>query len=230
MAGDATPLTPGTIAQDDSSAGLRRHRGRPPAMPRAKRREQLLMLAGRIVDAGGSSALTMERLVEEAGVGKALVYSHFQNRSELVLTLLAEKWEHVDSELDRAMDGDASFEEMFVASTRVIWDTFATRGRGLAQLMIELGHDPVIEEAQEARNAQNDRRWAGLIEREFDLSPEHAYAAAVNLRGAQLASVWYWVTHDVPRERVWNTFATMIIAGLNALRENPESIASSDRD
>lgn len=57
-------------------------------MPRAKRHEQLLQVARRIIRQGGIGALTMSALAEESGASKPVVYEHFDNAESVAIALL----------------------------------------------------------------------------------------------------------------------------------------------
>src|SRR6476620_11605304 len=54
----------------------------------ARNRERLLMAARELIEQGGAAALTMDRLAEQAGVGKGTVFRRFGSRAGLMLTLL----------------------------------------------------------------------------------------------------------------------------------------------
>ncbi|WP_371818162.1 TetR/AcrR family transcriptional regulator [Pseudarthrobacter sp. C4D7] len=54
----------------------------------ARNRERLLVAARELIEQGGVAALTMDRLAEQAGVGKGTVFRRFGSRAGLMLTLL----------------------------------------------------------------------------------------------------------------------------------------------
>lgn len=54
----------------------------------ARNRERLLLAARELIEQGGPAALTMDRLAEQAGVGKGTVFRRFGSRAGLMLTLL----------------------------------------------------------------------------------------------------------------------------------------------
>ena len=53
-----------------------------------ERRAQILESAARLIMSDGLDVLNMERVAEEAGVSKALVYAYFENRTGLLAQLL----------------------------------------------------------------------------------------------------------------------------------------------
>jgi len=54
----------------------------------ARNRERLLVAARELIEQGGAAALTMDRLAEQAGVGKGTVFRRFGSRAGLMLNLL----------------------------------------------------------------------------------------------------------------------------------------------
>ena len=54
----------------------------------ARNRERLLLAARELIAQGGAAALTMDRLAEQAGVGKGTVFRRFGSRAGLMLALL----------------------------------------------------------------------------------------------------------------------------------------------
>ena len=66
-------MTPGTAAERSDAA---------------RNRERLLVAARELIERGGAAALTMDRLAEQAGVGKGTVFRRFGSRAGLMLNLL----------------------------------------------------------------------------------------------------------------------------------------------
>ncbi|WP_255470777.1 TetR/AcrR family transcriptional regulator [Pseudarthrobacter sp. B4EP4b] len=56
----------------------------------ARNRERLLTAARELISECGAAGLTMDRLAEQAGVGKGTVFRRFGSRAGLMLTLLSE--------------------------------------------------------------------------------------------------------------------------------------------
>ncbi|MCU1566695.1 MAG: Bacterial regulatory s, tetR family protein [Pseudarthrobacter sp.] len=56
----------------------------------ARNRERLLKAAHELISECGAEGLTMDRLAEQAGVGKGTVFRRFGSRAGLMLTLLSE--------------------------------------------------------------------------------------------------------------------------------------------
>ncbi len=60
-------------------------------MPAAQRRRQLLDVAADIIESGGPSALTVDAVVDKAGVHRPVLYRHFQNAEELLDAVIDEE-------------------------------------------------------------------------------------------------------------------------------------------
>src|SRR5215207_1812094 len=56
----------------------------------ARNRERLLQAARELIGECGAEGLTMDRLAEQAGVGKGTIFRRFGSRAGLMLTLLSE--------------------------------------------------------------------------------------------------------------------------------------------
>ncbi|MEJ7687456.1 MAG: TetR/AcrR family transcriptional regulator [Variovorax sp.] len=69
-------------------------------LPRAERQRQLLELAWAMVREGGTDALSLGRLAEQAGIAKPVVYDHFGTRAGLLAAL----YEDFDARQNALMD------------------------------------------------------------------------------------------------------------------------------
>lgn len=72
-------------------------------MNRAARHEQLLGVALRLFAQYGYTAVTMERIADEAGVSKPVVYDHFRDKESLYSILLSRELSAVESIAARAV-------------------------------------------------------------------------------------------------------------------------------
>lgn len=82
--------------------------GRAVRMSKEARREQLLDAASTLLVTKGLSGLTMEGLAAQAGVSKALPYSHFENAEAAAVALYQREMEVLGTSVLRAMNGDRS--------------------------------------------------------------------------------------------------------------------------
>ena len=75
-------------------------------MSAARRRSQLLDVAERVIARDGASA-SMQAIADEAGVNKALLYRHFQDKSALFAALADEQTDRLLEAMQLALGGDA---------------------------------------------------------------------------------------------------------------------------
>ena len=85
-------------------------------------RERLLQAARRVFLAKGFDAATLDQIAEEAGFSKGVVYSQFESKADVFLTLLerrvAERAKR-QLELAEALNGLGDFDELFTEVTRI---------------------------------------------------------------------------------------------------------------
>jgi AcrR family transcriptional regulator len=91
-------------------------------MPKAARREQLLVTARRLIAEEGTEALTLGHLADRAGVSKPIAYEHFGTRAGLLVALCDEYNDRQVAAREKALaTGSASLEDIasIFASTYV---------------------------------------------------------------------------------------------------------------
>jgi AcrR family transcriptional regulator len=90
----------------------------PPPAPRKRRRNrrgegarlrvELIEAAARLLEASGDAhALTLAAVAREAGIAAPSIYRHFSDRNELVLAVIADRFQRLDHALLDAMTGTA---------------------------------------------------------------------------------------------------------------------------
>lgn len=78
---------------------------------RAQTRERLLEAAGRLFARRGYHAVSVDEIAEEAGLTKGAVYSNFESKEDLFLTLFEEHLERRMADIRRAVDPARSVEQ-----------------------------------------------------------------------------------------------------------------------
>lgn len=151
---------------------------------RQSRRDDLLAAAARRFVATGLRRTTMEDIAREAGAGKATLYRHFANKSDLIDALLVGEGERLRRRLTRAHDAHdevlPGLEEAFLAGVRFLVEhPVLTRGRdeepALLLERVTAHRGPLVEAAldwfaqviQEGMDAgeirQVEPRWAAEV-------------------------------------------------------------------
>ena len=147
-----------------------------PYMASRERHLALLDVAAGIVGRSGWSALTMKGLATEAGVSRQLVYDHFEDGAELLLSTIRHLFEgsqRATAELLRSSTGDVS--STIREAYRIFLDMPAAQRRALRA--ISGGFFPDQPEMREAIALMRERifalwvpfarRQTGLAEREL---------------------------------------------------------------
>jgi TetR/AcrR family transcriptional regulator, transcriptional repressor for nem operon len=142
----------------------------------------------RLVDAGlrlaertGLMGLSVNLLVEEAGVSKGTFFHHFGDRSSYVIALHREFHDRLFDQIRAAMDGLEPGAERLDAIARTYLDT-CLEHRGVRALLLEARADPQIADEIADRNTtsaaevradfkalgwpdpqQTARLWVGLV-------------------------------------------------------------------
>lgn len=129
----------------------------PDAAPgRPSRRDDLLAAAARLFVATGLRKTTMEDIAREAGAGKATLYRHFANKSDLIDALLVAEGERLRRRLSRAYgarDGVLpGVEDAFLAGLQFLVDhPVLARGRdeepGLLLERVTAHRGPLVDTA-----------------------------------------------------------------------------------
>ena len=116
----------------------------------------------RLAERTGLSGLSVNLLVEEAGVSKGTFFHHFGDRSSYVLALHREFHERLLREIRRATADLEPGRERLLAAANSYLDG-CLRDRGVRALLLEARADPLIATEIGARNAST----AVIIEADF---------------------------------------------------------------
>jgi AcrR family transcriptional regulator len=158
------------------------------AQPVGKRQAAAAETRRRLVDAGlrlaeqtGLMGLSVNLLVEEAGVSKGTFFHHFGDRSSYIIDLHREFHDRLFDQIRAAMHGLEPGADRLDAIARTYLDT-CLEHRGVRALLLEARADPQIAEEIAARNTasaaevlddfsaldwpdpkQTARLWVGLV-------------------------------------------------------------------
>lgn len=121
----------------------------------AARTRQVLIDTGlRVAERTGLSGLSVNLLVEEAGVSKGSFFHHFGDRTGYLLALHHGFHETLLAEILDAIDGLQPGHERLLAGASTYLDA-CLRDRGVRALLLEARAEPLIVDAVRARNAAN---------------------------------------------------------------------------
>jgi TetR/AcrR family transcriptional regulator, transcriptional repressor for nem operon len=155
---DSMLSVPKTREVDNPSGGPATPRREAPATTAraaaaAQTREHLINTGLRLAERTGLAGLSVNILVEEAGVSKGSFFHHFKDRASYLLALHGRFHDRLQSEILKAIDQlPPGVDRLLVAS-----DTYldaCLRDRGVRALLLEARAEAPIADAVRARNAQ----------------------------------------------------------------------------
>jgi AcrR family transcriptional regulator len=184
-----------------------------------KRKSLILDHTAEIVARDGVAAISMEKIGKEAGISKSLVYTYFDNVTELLRSLLQRELKR----LRRLQAKEASEAETFEGLVRGVTHQYLKyiEERGLlierlqAEPSVSGGHDPT----DYSRNDAVDY-VAEIVATNFDLPPELARAATDISFGLPATAGAYFLHSDLSREEIERVTVTMILGSLNAVEHD----------
>ena len=187
-----------------------------PRMNRDARAAQLLDVVEALTLKEGASAVTMERIAEQAGVAKPVVYRHFGNASAALLAVLERRWAAIDPDLDAIFRGGADFEAGVRRGVeRYLGELAADRYR-IRKLLATAMDDPVVGRAFRMRLDRRSRDLAEILGRDLGVAP----SAAVTLAGFCIGALGRLgdKVHEAPEsaKAQADRFARFITGGLRA--------------
>lgn len=168
-----------TVMRTDLNKELGAHRQ--PGMSWMSRQENAARTRALLLDAGvrlakttGLAGLSVNRIVEEAGVSKGAFFHHFPDRASYLLVLHRDFHDRILAEARAVLDEVPPGAERLLLATRTYLDA-CLRERGVRALLLEARAEPVTAAEVRARNSQN----AAICEADFvAMGWEHPYAAA----------------------------------------------------
>ena len=182
-----------------------------------KRKSLILDHTAYIVAREGVSALSMDRIGKEAGISKSLVYTYFDNLTDLLRTLLQRELKSLRKKQQEEAESAETFEQLVRGVTHQYLKYIEERGMLIERLQAEPsvagGNDPT-----DYSRAEAVEYLARLIEDNFNVPPKIAHAATDISFGLPATAGAYYLHNNMPREEVEEIAATMILGSFSALR------------
>lgn len=196
-------------------------KGRSPAerLSAPQRRSSLLDVALDILVNDGEPAVTVGSVAAGAGVTRALVYKHFENRDDLVIQLHRREAERLDAEITRLVSAaPQGFESKFRAMVLGMLDSVDRWGTIFNPLR-HTAAGPVGRREQRGRNRRTLDYYAHLATRDFELGEVDARTAIRILLGGidSLMSMIRSGTSDSEKARLADLYVGMTVDALRGL-------------
>ena len=181
-----------------------------------ERRGQILECAARLITSEGLDVLSMERVADEAGVSKALIYAYFESRKGLLSQLLEADLNRIQAEQARAAQGAQTFPELVKATTHIALSEIERRGPLLRRLLNEPSLTGAVGLVRMRGHDANARYLARRIQREFDITYAHALKLTEIGLGLTIAAGELIQRGGALREDIEETTCAMIVGAVRA--------------
>jgi AcrR family transcriptional regulator len=185
----------------------------------AERREALLDVAKALVLEHGPDSLTMGTIAEAAGVTRALVYKHFDNRNDVLVAL----YRRESAALDREMRGvvvaaGPDLEGKLRAFVDVILDSTDRYG-SFFRLLRRVSTSDSSRSDRRGWDRRTVKYFAGLVRTETGLD-EATATAATSLLLTPLQTLQAQVSADPSRRPFYvDTYIAVVLGALDRLRD-----------
>jgi AcrR family transcriptional regulator len=118
----------------------------------AATRTKLIESGLRLAERTGLTGLSVNLLVDEAGVSKGSFFHHFGDRASYLLALHREFHDRIAEQIDQAMGDLPPGRERLTTGARVYLDT-CLQQRGIRALLLEARAEPAVAQEISRRNA-----------------------------------------------------------------------------
>lgn len=119
----------------------------------AETRAKLIDSGLRLAERTGLTGLSVNLLVDEAGVSKGSFFHHFGDRSTYLLALHREFHDRIAERIDTAVAGLPPGRDRLIAGARVYLDTCLEQ-RGIRALLLEARAEPAVADEITRRNGE----------------------------------------------------------------------------
>ena len=180
--------------------------------------DELLDTAAVIIKAEGVAAASMQRIAQESGVSKGLIYAYFDDQTGLLQALMIR--EHKKFQILRARDAleATTFEEMARATQRDAWDYVLNHRPFRDRMMAVPAVADVMEDILQRERDDTIKFLSKKVSKSFKIPPSVSKLAIIQLTGIKKQDVNGPVSAAKMQEAedIW---ATMVIGALQALEK-----------
>jgi len=174
------------------------------------RRSMILEQTAKLVAKDGIARLSMERIAQECGVSKALVYNYFDNLTELLSALLERELQALRKLQIKAAEDADTFEKLVRNITHQYLSYIDERGLLLERLQSEPSISKHADPTEYGRDAAVDY-LSKIIAKHFELPKDIARATTDISFGLPAAAGAYLLRSDMDRQIIEDLTVSMII-------------------
>ena len=186
------------------------------------RKNLILDHAAELVAVEGVSALSMERLGQEAGISKSLVYAYYPSMKELLQTLLKREYKSLRVLQSKAAEGAETFEQLVRQTTKAYLSYIDERGLILDRLAAEPSLSDHGDPTEYSRGTAV-QYVAEIVHDHFGIDMNIALTAIDISFGMPAAAGHYLTRHKVSRQTVEDITVAMMIGSIEGLKRNYET-------
>ena len=186
-------------------------------MSREDRRSYLLDAAAKLLEEGGTGAVTFEAIADAAGVAKSLPYAYFESKDEVLLILFDRVIGSLDAQVEALLGSDGEFGELVRESLDVWFDAVRDHGR-LVGALLDGRSVSGLDAAIRRRDRQSQKLWHDLVADRFRLSDRDAHVLAAMLTTTATALVELWVRRKGSRGSLVEAFVAMAEGAVTGLQ------------
>lgn len=183
-----------------------------------KRRSLILDHTAEIVARDGVAALSMEKIGKEAGISKSLVYTYFDNLTELLRELLQRELKRLRILQVKEAETAENFEALVRGITHQYLKYIEDRGLLIERLQAEPsvsdGHDPTDYSRSDAVEYIGE-----YVARNFNLPRDLALAVTDISFGLPANAGAYFLHGNMSRQEIEDITVTMILGSMEALQK-----------
>jgi AcrR family transcriptional regulator len=193
------------------------------------RQARLLQVAAGIVVRDGLTSVSMQRIADEAGVSKGLIYNYFPSCHALLYQLLRSETSAIHEKQVAAARGVTDFVELLRVVTRVYLRHVAEHGHLLRPLMAEPSLMAELEREHRTARPRAVRLFSRLMHEQYGIPLSDAVAASdllMDLSGA--AARRMQETADSP-DYLEDLCVQLVLTGVNGLKRGLARRASAGK-
>ncbi|WP_299329469.1 TetR/AcrR family transcriptional regulator [Parasphingopyxis sp.] len=180
------------------------------------RRSLILDAAARIVVDEGVSAASMDRVAREAQVSKPLVYNYFDNRANLLSTLLIREYPAFQGTPVKR-NADESFEDLIRRTTLDFIDRYLAKGMLIQRLLNEPSVAADVLKKQAKGREATVKFFGDLMEAEFDVAKGTGGTIAELCMGITRSAAQILMRDESDHDRVVDMTVKMIVGAAEKL-------------
>jgi AcrR family transcriptional regulator len=185
----------------------------------AERRAQIFAAARALIEEQGLAYVTMERVASQAGVSKPVVYGQFKNRGALLVALLEQFWDDIDSQLAPDKLASPDLDVFTSALITAYFDALERGGPALQAVAASGSEEPEVNQARLERFERIEHIWSAKYTKSLGLAPETAAVAAATLRSAIAGAGAFWMEHQgATRESCVKVCTSVVRGALSELK------------